>query len=507
MRKNRMCFGYRNEQDMVFRNETGLVIRKVKRRATEDEETASPSDEDTFAQLDLSALVQHPSRRATLQDEAIMHWLANFNERFFSSSPDLEAGFEYVLPVYRTDLVRGGPAVEIINACGLAALGNSKNSPDLLRAARVKQVKVLRQLNEQLQDPEQALSDSSVLTCLLLSSFENIMCEGSQSMAASTTHLRGAATLVKMRGQSQFNGLVGHGMFVRLRGSMLALCLLTSEPLPEYFLTHMEEERLSETDFEVIFFKLINRVCSLRARHKHSGFVDAEMVEEAKSVLEGYQDWDPDYPDWVVPPSQRREHRKPKGAMMLTKGADKAHRFVWVSMSWLLNQTAQILVYEILIVYYRAQEAIAPNPETSHALQDAMASQLRISEAVREAVEYYLQNFETSQATTRSIGAHMLMMPLSILLGTSTASTDTFMWIAKMASRISDVFALKQGKMVADFLLMGIKAETFALSPTSTPLSYTSTILSSAEGSPEDQSLPSSEPSPASKSGPDILIS
>ena len=110
-----MCFGYRNEQDMVFRNETGLVIRKGKRKGTDDEST--PSDADAFATLDLGALVQHPSRRATLQDEAFMHWLANFNERFFSSSPDMEAGFEYILPVYRTDLSRGGPAVDIINAC------------------------------------------------------------------------------------------------------------------------------------------------------------------------------------------------------------------------------------------------------------------------------------------------------------------------------------------------------------------------------------------------------
>lgn len=124
-----MCFGYRNEQDLVFRNETGLVIRKVKQKkkdAASDDSTTmttttSPSsddsDRDMFANLDLTALVRHPSRRATLQDEAIMHWLGNFNERFFSSSQELEAGFEYALPIYHGDLARGGPAVEIINAC------------------------------------------------------------------------------------------------------------------------------------------------------------------------------------------------------------------------------------------------------------------------------------------------------------------------------------------------------------------------------------------------------
>lgn len=40
-------------------------------------------------------------------------------------------------------------------------------------------------------------------------------------MAASQMHLRGAATLVKLRGKSQFSSIIGHGMFVRLRGSMV----------------------------------------------------------------------------------------------------------------------------------------------------------------------------------------------------------------------------------------------------------------------------------------------
>jgi hypothetical protein len=111
-----MCFGYRNEQDMVFRNETGLVIRKVKRKNADDE-SAPRLNQDAFAMMDSGVSVQQPSRRAALQDEAIMHWMANFNERFFSSKSKSEGGFEYIQPIYLSDLARGGPTVEIINAC------------------------------------------------------------------------------------------------------------------------------------------------------------------------------------------------------------------------------------------------------------------------------------------------------------------------------------------------------------------------------------------------------
>ena len=51
-----------------------------------------------------------------------------------------------------------------------------------------------------------------------------MVCDGARSMFASQTHLKGAATLVKLRGKSQFSTLVGHGMFVRLRGSIVRCC-------------------------------------------------------------------------------------------------------------------------------------------------------------------------------------------------------------------------------------------------------------------------------------------
>lgn len=107
-----------------------------------------------------------------------------------------------------------------------------------------------------------------------------------------------------------------------------------------------------------------------------------------------------------------------------------------------------------------------------------MAAQFEISRDVQDAVEYYLVNFSATTATTRSIGAHMLMMPLSILLGASTTSPQMYFWIAKTAERIAEKFALKQGKMVADFLMMGKKMADFGKGKEDEPLSYTSTVFS-----------------------------
>lgn len=96
-----------------------------------------------------------------------------FNDKVIAASGPLEAGFDYLTGVIQADLRRGeGPVAEMATACGLASLGNSTGSEELVTKARVKHLKVIRQLGKQLQDNEMALSDSSITTCILLATFE-----------------------------------------------------------------------------------------------------------------------------------------------------------------------------------------------------------------------------------------------------------------------------------------------------------------------------------------------
>lgn len=187
----------------------------------------------------ISASIQQPSRKAVLHDEAVSCFFAHYNERFFSDTGLLTQGFDYMTPVFQADSARGGPAEDVVTACGLAALGNMKGSPELLAAARARQVKVLNKLNQQLQDPKMALSDSSALTCLLLSTFEvntshklahvvlipnkNIMSDSARSLIAQTHHLRGAAAIAQMRGRSNFATEVGQGIYAKMRGCLVCI--------------------------------------------------------------------------------------------------------------------------------------------------------------------------------------------------------------------------------------------------------------------------------------------
>ncbi|KAF2685415.1 hypothetical protein K458DRAFT_24221 [Lentithecium fluviatile CBS 122367] len=462
IRKNRECTGYREEQDIVFKNETPQVVRKtrLKKKHPQPTPAATPA-EHSFAQQYPSVLVQRPSRRVGLNNEAVLHFLGHYNEKFFASF-GRTGGVDYMTPVFQSDTARGGPVAEIITACGLATLGAMKGSPDLVTAARVRQTKVLRLLQQQLQDPNTALTNSSVLTCLFLSSFEVVSCSGPQSMQAYTEHLKGAVILAGLRGRSQFADSIGHGLYVRVRGMLIMQCLQAREPLPDFVLEFMGDEELAKREFEAPFIRLLIRSCQLLSDHKTAGSMNEALAREAQALMDDWLDWRPIFGAWG--PGER-----PSTKVVRRKtDPDEIYHIVWLAIAYLFQQSTQILISDLQIEWTRSQYKIIASPETSLALEEAINAQLTLCDTIKDSVVYYMDDFSACQAATRTMGAHSLLWPLSILLSISTTTPDHFVWSAKRAAKIAEVFGLKQAQMVADMIWMGVQASPSYITPLET---------------------------------------
>ena len=257
LRKKRVCSGYRQEEDIVFRTETPQVVRKAKAGGKVPKKNKVPSTavvlatrprtpSESASEISYpSVSVQRPSRRVDLHTEAAQHFLAHYYEKMFFGRG---GGVDYLTPILEADKARGGPVADVVVACGLATLGSMKNSPDLMMQAYARKSKVLRQLQTQLQDPDKALTHSSVLTCLFLGSFEvcslqlcccfvELLCgctnatrqavtlSGPESLMAYNQHLKGAVVLTGLRGRSQFADSIGHSLYIRARG------MIASTPL------------------------------------------------------------------------------------------------------------------------------------------------------------------------------------------------------------------------------------------------------------------------------------
>ena len=99
-----------------------------------------------------------------------------FFHSFVTADPKGPMNYAVYLPQLYNDVLAQGaianPLPGIITAIGMAGVSNLQNSPTAMVATRKEHTKVLRTLNAALQDPRAAITDSTLMSVLLLGLFE-----------------------------------------------------------------------------------------------------------------------------------------------------------------------------------------------------------------------------------------------------------------------------------------------------------------------------------------------
>jgi hypothetical protein len=227
----------------------------------------------------------------------------------------------------------------------------------------------------------------------------------------------------------------------------LAHCLQTREPLPDFVITFLDNERIAQRDFEPDFYKHLARLCQIRADHKNKGFVDADMAKDAHELMHEFEEWQPTIADWQ--PDER-----PAPGPEIATSADDTYRFVWLATIWIFKHTAQILASDLVIEWARAQNLVTPGSLASHTLKEVLETQTILCEELRESVVYYLDIFKSSQSNMRTIGGYGLLWPLYVLSTAAVSTPLTMRWISRKAEEIAEAFGIRQSKTMADFMRM-----------------------------------------------------
>ncbi|RFU24838.1 hypothetical protein B7463_g11496, partial [Scytalidium lignicola] len=258
------CPGYRNLLDLAFRNESDSVIKKAKARAKFSRETAAsqtvikpqttknPSHVSTPAS-DVSADSYETSRSSgrtpssfsssdsvdspALSSFAMVPSMGQRGTTFFvnnfvaQQSWPSQGHFSFLIDICRRDglddwLLHGMTAV------GLACQANSTKSSQLMVQARREYMAALRATNKALRSPD-ATKDSTVVTIMVLSIFETVTGKKEGSIKAWADHLNGAASLIKLRGDSQLQTQVGYSIFLQITSHYMIACMQREVALPE----------------------------------------------------------------------------------------------------------------------------------------------------------------------------------------------------------------------------------------------------------------------------------
>ncbi|KAL9017683.1 MAG: hypothetical protein Q9185_005017 [Variospora sp. 1 TL-2023] len=118
-----------------------------------------------------------------------------------------------------------------VDAVALAYLNYQRQSPSAEEEARQHYVSAIACTSAALRSPDEAKQDSTILAILLLDLYEKITNKDPTFYGAWAAHLSGALTLVKLRGDQQFQEPSIVRMLMRLSTNLLISCVASGRPV------------------------------------------------------------------------------------------------------------------------------------------------------------------------------------------------------------------------------------------------------------------------------------
>ncbi|EAQ88990.1 hypothetical protein CHGG_05609 [Chaetomium globosum CBS 148.51] len=329
-KRQQKCPGYRNLVDLMFRDESSHVIKKAKARARKKAKLGiSPPGTPSDTESRFSATPEPRSRTLSLivpqTPAAGIPASRNHDDSSMLMSPESgswpvtppmaqlytlppacqEDGFAYFFSRYVTadetvshqkfdflrDVWRPSPSspdthidgvLASMTAVGLMGLASTAQSPSLMDAARKSYGTALRLTNHALQDPAEAVKDSTMLSVLILGVFE-MMTESTprtMTVEAFQEHVNGAAALARMRGPAQFQTRAGRRMFSMLCQRVVVSCVQRNVPMPDCLieLWHEMSKTTEPGNPDQRLMPLMWQVLQLRSDIKSGFLSDPEII-------------------------------------------------------------------------------------------------------------------------------------------------------------------------------------------------------------------------------------
>ena len=343
------CSGYRDTTQLQIQDETEGVKAKAKKQQTKNS-LAPPTKTDTLAGIPTPGSINSDSSSSSDGTIDLDMSDAEVDRMLFGPTESIQAGlgmsslaihvgirpkpddiattyfFKQFTSNGHWDFIRGfasqrkmDPCLELaIKACGMAALDNVQNVVMGRDYSRSMYVEALGILNETLRDPKRCKTDEALIAVAMLGYYENLTCEGRQSISSWKAHVSGAAQMLKLRGKAQFKTKIGRLLFRESRAQILIACIWDDrEPPP--FLWEYQEELAAQTIDTSIFVptdamtKLCFEFAQLRSQMFKRTIADTDAAARASELERKFIQWQIDtaslgeswrYTDIEVPDSK-----------------------------------------------------------------------------------------------------------------------------------------------------------------------------------------------------------
>ncbi|KAF3032075.1 hypothetical protein E8E12_001296 [Didymella heteroderae] len=219
-----VCPGYRDPLDQLFRDESAAVAKRAKKghKVLVVSARDVPSDPESLVStmhraeacgvpgldFDMATTFSppRPSLSQSINDVAMTHFMSSYVPG---------SHFEYLPGLYCASGEDSAlPAT--VHAASLARLAWELGRPALMAQAKRSYSKALIKTNAALSNPAIATTDAVLVSVLLLSLYETIICADAETPENWIKHTRGALALIQLRGRQQLDTPVGRALFTQV---------------------------------------------------------------------------------------------------------------------------------------------------------------------------------------------------------------------------------------------------------------------------------------------------
>ncbi|KAI9825307.1 MAG: hypothetical protein M1819_000553 [Sarea resinae] len=358
-KSKKSCPGYKDDFDLVFRNETNAVARKVERKTIKDAQRRRLQQRSTGAANQVSNVVCSTPRAIItvitqpVEEQAICYFLDNFV--ISSRRIPFQLYLEHLIPMHNK-AKPDSPVHAAIASVSMAALSKRQHNQPLMYRAHSKYAKALSMVNAALADPEEAKSDETLFSVLLMSMVE--MISASQTPGW-TAHIEGAAALLNLRGEDQFSNNISASLFYAARSQLIISCIVNCLPLEQHLnisLAAIKSDshlsKLAVLSLPIPTLRAKSRALFERTKKRHrSKDAVLALMHSAQVTHTGLIGWESNLDSiWRYRTIARVENiPEDLEAADAYQGNIDWYQDTWVATMWNTYRTNRIVVLSILV--------------------------------------------------------------------------------------------------------------------------------------------------------------
>lgn len=327
-------------------------------------------------------------------------------------------------------------------------------------------------ISEAVETPEIASRDATLLASLLLDLFEKMTNRVQYSKDAWVSHVKGALSLVQLRGRDQFQSSLGIQLLVRLCNNLLISCVVSHQPLPSEFmaLRTAVENHVDSNNPKWRLGGLMVDFVELRQAAEDQAIDSYEIMQLAKWL-------DDDFSALAdnMPPSWQYE-RVSTGVHSPRVYGNSYHiyRDVHVTQTWNVLRLTRILINEIILdqrVHFLANPPSFSTP--SHLTKDWEAAEQSTNRLINDicgSVPQYtgldtitLTKYHANPREQIRMSCYTLLFPLFVAAQSTWTAPCIREWIMVQLRHMSREINVRNAELILTVLKRGEWVEPWSV--------------------------------------------